>query len=107
MWIAAKCGDVFMHPAQPCDLVQQAIVTGAVIRHLAGQLGMRQKAENAEPIVQGHYDDSSPRHALAVIARFGAVPGHKTAAMEIDKHRVPCCCDRSGNPDVEVQTVLA
>ena len=46
-----KRGDIAKDPVQRGDLIKQAVVAGSVVFGFPGQLGMREKAEDAEAVI--------------------------------------------------------
>ena len=77
------------------------------MRRFCGQFGMREKSEDAEPVVDGDGDDAFARHALAVVARLGAVARQEAAAEEVHEHGQALAGALGRGPDVEVQAILA
>ena len=85
--IAAKRGNVGLHPAQGGDLVEQAVVGRRGVRILAAQGIEPQEAESAQPVLQLDHDDT-----LAVQAVVGQAAGAGSrigAAVDIYQHRQP------------------
>ena len=88
------------------DLVEQPDVPGPG-ELVAEQLGEMEKAEGAEPVVDGHDDDVAPWHqAGAVVPGDAARAGGERAAVDPDHDR-PAGVVEAGGPDVERQAVLA
>src|SRR5262249_58083465 len=79
--IAAEGRDVVAHPAQRRDLIEQAVVARGAVSRLARQLGMREEAEDAEPVVERDDDDAFARQRLAVVARLGSGARLEAAAV--------------------------
>ena len=105
--VSAEGRDVLLHPAQRRGLIEQPVVARCVVRRLLRQFRVGEEAEDAEAVVNGDGHDAAAGHALAVVARLGAVPGHEPAAVKIDEHRQPLSARRGGRPDVEVEAVFA
>ncbi len=102
--IAAESADVIANPSQRLNLIQQAIVAGDAKRRLAAQLGMRQPAEDTEPIVDRDHDNALAGEPCAVVHRLSARSRGKSAAVDPEEDRRRCeprwepRCSASGNP---------
>lgn len=111
--IAAERADLTAYPAQRRQHVAQRIIARAVMRRFGGQLGMGEKAEQAQPVIGGDHDHAMPRQLAAVIGRVDPrVAGSRSAAIAAavkeDHHRQAAA--RPGprrHAKVEGQTVLA
>src|SRR5262245_34751639 len=66
--ITAKRRDIFLYPAQSRDLVHQPIIPRCMLGRFLGQLRMREKPENPQPIIDADDDDAFGRKVLAVVA---------------------------------------
>jgi hypothetical protein len=104
--IAAEGRDVATHPVERRDHVQKTVITRHPALRFTTELGMREKTEGAEAIIERHDDDTSGGKCRAVVNRYRARSGCKTAAMNPHEHRQPARAPR-GCPHVQVQTVLA
>src|SRR6185295_4502516 len=77
------------------------------MRRLLGEIRMSHKAKYTQPVINGNGHNSFARHALAVIAGFGAVACDESTAEEVN-HDGEFFIARFGRcPDVEIQAVLA
>lgn len=68
---------------------------------------MGQEAEGAQAVIYRHAHDALASHAFAVVAGFGAIPGHPGPAVEIHEHRQLFFSRLGGRPHVQVQAILA
>src|SRR5271157_2754412 len=67
---------------------------------------MREEAEDAQPVVEGHEDDATPRQRTAVDRGPGSASRHEAAAFQ-PHHHWPRLVGRFGRgPDIERQAVL-
>jgi hypothetical protein len=80
--VPAELADVALHPAQRGLLVHQAVVAGRPAR-VAGQGGMREEAERAEPVVDGDHDRAVRYQPGRVIVLAFAEP--QSAAVNPDQ----------------------
>ena len=80
--VAAERGDVRLHPLQRRHLVQHPLVAGRVPARLARQLRVREEAEDAEPVVDGHEHDAPAGERLTVVPRFRAGSCLEAAAVD-------------------------
>src|SRR5579859_3939170 len=78
-----------------------------MVRRLLCQFRMREETKDAKTVVDRDGDDALARHALAVVAPLGSVPGNESASVEVDEDRKPLSAGLRGRPDVQVKTVLA
>ena len=85
--IAAEGGDVALHPSERRDKIEQAVVAGGAMLRFGGELGMGEKAQRIEPMVERDDDDAARRETRAVIARLGPGADDKPAAVNPDHHR--------------------
>ena len=102
--IAAKGFDVFPHPLQRLNLVEEAEVADAAGFLCHGPEG--QKAEGAEAVVKGHDHHAPLGHVGAVEHELGAGAGGKAAAVDVDVNGAFFPGLGGRGPDVEVQAVL-
>ncbi len=88
--IAAESGNVALDPLQRGDKVEKAVGAGRMMLGFGGELGMREKAQRIEPMVDGDDDDAARGETRAVIAGLGAGADDEAAAMNPDHHRRAC-----------------
>ena len=100
--VAAEAPDVLVHPAQRGLLVEEAGVA-----RLGVERGMREPAEHAEAVVDGHDDRAGVAHQLARVVLAGRAV-EVAAAVDPEQHREPAAVPvrRPRAPDVELQAVL-
>ena len=77
-----------LDPLQSLDLIQQSIIAGYAKRRLFAQLGMRQPAEDTQPIVDGDDDDA--------LARRVVVPSYKASLLDPVVSAPPCIQKKTG-----------
>src|SRR5690606_28219092 len=65
--ITSERGDVALNPLQSRDLVEEAVVSRSPVRGLRTELGMREKAERADAVVDRDQHDPLAREMLAVV----------------------------------------
>jgi hypothetical protein len=54
-------------PAEGENLIHEAVVAGSVMRGFAGELRMREEAENAEPVIDGDDEDAVIEQRAVVV----------------------------------------
>ena len=101
--VAAKAGDVALHPSQHGLLVQSAVI--GKIMALRIQCGMREKAEKAEAIIDGDDDGVALRRQFAPIVAV-ACAVEIAAAVDPDDHRKLCSAINLRGVDIQVQTIF-
>ncbi len=57
--VATEGGYVSLHPLERSDLIEKAVVARGAIRRFPGQGRMGEKAEQAEPVVEGDDHDAA------------------------------------------------
>src|SRR5262249_14013058 len=80
--IAAKRRDIFLHPAQSRNLIHQSIIPRSVLARFLGQLRMREKSANAQPVIDADDDNAFLRKILAIVAGFGARSRLESASVK-------------------------
>ncbi len=103
--IAAERADIAPHPLQRRDLVEQAVIARYAFGRFGAERGMREPAEDAEPVIDRHEDNAAPRKFAAVVHRAGARSELQRAAVDPDDHRR--AVGAFGRPDIERQAILA
>ena len=104
--IAAKSGDVVMHPLNGTQLVEQAVVAGEASLFL--ELGQTHETHRAEAIVQRNTDHAFGRPYRAVEVLFVSAAAGEATAVDIDEYRqFVAFLGGIGGEDVQEQTVLA
>ena len=74
---------------------------------LLREAGMREEAEDAEPVVHAHDHDALPCQVLPILPGLGGGPGLVPPAEDPDHHRQSLPRRLRGRPHVEVEAVLA
>ena len=105
--IAAERGNVFLHPLETGDLIQQPVISRNVIRGFGAQLRMREKTELPDAIVNADEHHAFLGQFLAAVARIGRGTGGETAAVNPDQHGNAVFCRFRRRPDIQIQTVFA
>src|ERR1700730_11558709 len=95
-----------MHPLEGRNLIQKAVVAGGVVRRFFGELGMGEKAEDGEPVVDAykHHAVASQAFAIEVVAGGGAAV--ITAAVNPQHHRLARFGGPLWRPDIEEEAVF-
>ena len=88
--IAAKCGDVLLDPCQRRDHIEQAVISGNVLRRLRAQPRMREKAEGSQTISDAYQHNSLLGQLLSAISWKGSSPDNKSAAINPHQNRDFC-----------------
>ena len=102
--VSAERRDVVADPAQRGELIERAVVADRAVG--AGQRGVGQPAELAEPVVERHHDRvAGLGEAPAVVQRIDRGADGVAAAVDPHQHRAR---RRGGRrrPQVQVQAVL-
>src|SRR5579862_9935918 len=105
-WIAAELGDVRADPFEAGDLVEQAVVAGAVAA-FAAELGRGEEAERVHAIRNTDEHHSFLREVGAVIERGAGGTAHEAAAVDPGDHREFFVRCFRGGPNIEIQAILA
>ena len=84
--IASEGRDVSLDPPQSCDLVEQAVIARNPVLGFLVQLGVGEKAQDAEPIVEGDDDRTAPGQCRAVVDRARPAAGLQRPAMNPNHH---------------------
>src|SRR5262249_20598026 len=102
--VTAEPGDIPVYPGQRRLLVHQAVVARLPVR--AGQRRVGEEPEDAQPVVDGHHDDTGGVHDEAAVVLVRAAVG-QPAAVDPEVHRQPGAGADSGRAlHIEVQAVL-
>src|SRR4029079_16437793 len=104
--IAAKRGDVSLHPFERGNLIERAVIARGMIRGFSRERGMREVPKGAEPIVDGHYHDAFFREAGPIVRRDRAGASDQGAPVHPYHHRTFFPALR-GRPDVQIETIFA
>ncbi len=72
--VATEGPDIVLHPVESCDLIREA--KAGCWRHVGVRVRIRQKSEDAEPIVERHHDGAAP-------CQFGAVEHRQRTRAEV------------------------
>ena len=96
--VAAEGADVFLHPAQGRQLVEQPQVGDPIVEP--------EEAFRPQPVVDRDADDPVSGKAAAVIDRDGARTAQEGAAVEPYHYRQAARADL-GRPDIQVEVVFA
>ena len=84
--VAAELRDIAAHPLQGRELIEEAVVAGAVVRRLAGELGMREESHHSETVVDSDQDDAVRSQRGSVVGGLRAAAGGVAAAVEPHHH---------------------
>ena len=103
--VAAKVGNVALHPFEGEDLVEQTVVAGVAVFRLFRQLRMGHEAQGTRTVLNAH-DDHTPHGE--VLPQVTAIPLRlETTAMD-PYHHGQLVVDRGGRRrDAEIETILA
>ena len=72
-----------------------------------GKLGMGEKTQRIEPMVERDDDDAARGETRAVVARLGPGAGDEPAAVNPDHCRQSCAiAGRGRRPDIEIEAIL-
>src|SRR5579863_8444144 len=99
--------DIFAHPAERRDLVQQPVIPGCRMVRLFRQFGMSEISQHAHTIVDRDHHEALFRKALSVVNRYSGRTLGETAAIEVNVYRPSFGRRFRGCPDIEVQAILA
>jgi hypothetical protein len=106
VWIATETTDLVPHPLQGRNLVEDALVAGAVELVTTDPLAA-QEAKQAKPVIERNHHHITPRGQPRAVEEWArTVAEQKSPAVQPDQHwpsRVVC---RRG-PDVEIEAVFA
>ncbi len=104
--IATEGCDVLLHPAESGDLVEEAVVAGAVVGRLGGELGVGEEAHDAEAIVDGDEDYAMGGEDGAVVCGLRAAADAVASSMQPDHDGEMRAGLERWCPDVEVEAVF-
>ena len=98
--------DVPPDPLQRGDAIEQPVVPGDVPRGLRAQPGMREEAECAQAVVDGHHHEAATGELGAVVHGHRAGSSGQRAAVQPHEHRALRAAWSLRGPEVEVEAVL-
>ena len=101
--IAAKCGNVLLHPLQRRDLIQVAVVAQQSVWTLARESGMGEETEASEPVVEADKDHSAARKLRTIVDGRRTAAVDKPASMNPDHYRQRMTGTVGRRPHVEHQ----
>ena len=105
--IAAERGDILLHPLEPRDHVQQAVIARDVVRGLGAQLRVREETQLPDAVGDADQHHALPGQLLPAVVRFGSGAGAESAAVDPNQHGDVVARGFRRRPDVQVQAVLA
>ena len=105
--VTAEGRDVPPDPLQRGDAIEQPVVPGSVPRGLRAQPGMREEAECAQAVVDGHHHEAATGELGAVVHGHRAGSSGQRAAVQPHEHRALRAARSLRGPEVEVEAVLA
>src|SRR5208282_6875538 len=68
---------------------------------------MREKPEDAQPVVHAHNHDSLFREHFTILTRLGRRACSEASAINPDHYREMSARGRRGSPYIQIQTILA
>ncbi len=80
------------------DEIEHPVVAGSAMLRLGGKLGMGEKAQRVEAMVQRHDEDAAGRETRAVVARLSAGADDEASAVN-PNHRRQSRSRRWGRPE--------
>src|SRR5437868_15375290 len=83
--VTTELADVFPHPLQRCDLIQQAIVAQRAFGTLFGERRVCEPASTPEAVIDGHHDRALLGEPCTVMSRTRA--GGERAAVNPHHYR--------------------
>ena len=105
--IAAELRDVPPHPFERRQLVHESVIAGRLVFRFAGQLGMGQEAQRAQPVVDGHQHQPAFRQRPLVEPSRDARARRIRAAVDPHEYRMLALGRPLRSGHVQVEAVLA
>ena len=99
--IASKGRDIFPHPAQRGQLIQQAVVAAGA--RLSDQIGVAEEAQKSQPVIEGNEDHAPFGVGLAGEGDLLPAAVAECATVDPDRYRQLFGIALSRGPDVQHQ----
>ena len=104
--VAAEGFDIFLHPSQSRDFIEQAPIAGTAGRRFAGEFRMGEEAETAETIIDRDDNGAAARQASPSKIGSAPEPTFESAAVKPDHHRPFGAALGGGRPDVQIEAIF-
>ena len=99
--------DIVPHPVQSHDLIGETIVSGGMVGRLFGQSGMREEAEDAEPVIDIHHHHAVAGEDFTVEQGFDSRSGSVSSTVDPYHDGEGRCQGPFRRPHVQLQAVFA
>src|SRR5580693_6356758 len=104
--IAPERGNIFMHPAQRRQLIEQSVISRRMVLGFFRQLRMHKKSKHSQPVIHADHDHTLLRQNFSMLPRFRSSTRHESTTINPHHHRKLRLRRLRRYPHIQRQTIF-